>query len=109
MLGHIRRQPIGRIIANTRTLVYNMDRGIRASERVFHAVKKHIPDGKIKKKHFFTREIFFTSKPSSRSLSIPACDSNGFFPSFKARRRFEKLVAGNAPDAPDAPRGVNRF
>ena len=26
-----------------------MDRGIRASARVFHAVKEHIPDGKIKK------------------------------------------------------------
>ena len=49
MLGHIRRQPIGRIIANTRTLVYNIDRGIRTTGRVFHAMKKHIPDGKIKK------------------------------------------------------------
>ena len=49
MLGHIRRQPIGRIIANTRTFVSNIDRGIRTSGRVFNAVKKHIPDGKIKK------------------------------------------------------------
>ena len=49
MLGHIRRQPIGRIIANTRALVSNLDRGIRTTSRVFHAVKQHIPDGKIKK------------------------------------------------------------
>ena len=49
MLRHISRQPIGRIIANTRTFVSNMDRGIRASGRVFHAVKEHMPDGKIKK------------------------------------------------------------
>ena len=49
MLGHIRRQPIGRIIANTRALVSNLDRGIRTTSRVFHAVKEHIPDGKIKK------------------------------------------------------------
>ena len=49
MLGHIRRQPIGRIIANTRALVSNLDKGIRTTSRVFHAVKEHIPDGKIKK------------------------------------------------------------
>ena len=49
MLGNIRRQPIGRIIANTRALVSNLDRGIRTTSRVFHAVKEHIPDGKIKK------------------------------------------------------------
>ena len=49
MLGHIRRQPIGRIIANTRTLVSNIDRGIRTTGRVFNVVKHHIPDGKIKK------------------------------------------------------------
>ena len=49
MLGHIGRQPIGRIIANTRTLVSNIDRGIRTTSRVFHVVKEHIPDGKIKK------------------------------------------------------------
>ena len=49
MLGHIRRQPLGRIIANTRTLVSNIDRGIRTTGRVFNAVKEHIPDGKIKK------------------------------------------------------------
>ena len=49
MLGRIARQPIGRIVANTRTLVSNIDRGIRTTGRVFNAVKQHIPDGKIKK------------------------------------------------------------
>ena len=49
MLGHIRRQPIGRIIANTRTLLSNIDKGIRTTGRVFNAVKEHMPDGKIKK------------------------------------------------------------
>jgi hypothetical protein len=49
MLGHIRRQPIGKIIAHTRTLVSNLDRGIRTTAHVFNAVKKHLPDGKIKK------------------------------------------------------------
>ena len=49
MLGNIRRQPIGRIISNTRALISNLDRGIRTTSRVFHAVKEHIPDGKIKK------------------------------------------------------------
>ena len=49
MLGNIRRQLIGRIIANTRALVSNLDRGIRTTSRVFHAVKEHIPNSKIKK------------------------------------------------------------
>ena len=40
-------------------------------------------------------------------LRIPGCDSNGFFPSFKARGRSKNFVAGNAPDAPDALNPLN--
>ena len=49
MLGHIQRQPLGKIIAHTRTIVGNIDKGIRTTGRVFNAVKQHLPDGRIKK------------------------------------------------------------
>ena len=50
---------------------------------------------------------------SSESLDhkkgiFPRCDSNGFFPSFKAREKSKKIVVGNAPDQPDEPSDVNK-
>ena len=49
MFGRIPRQRIGNIVAHTRTVVSNIDKGIRTAHHVFKAVKQHIPDGKIKK------------------------------------------------------------
>ena len=49
MFGSIPRHRIGSVISQTKSIVGNIDRGIRTASRVYHAVKQHVPDGKIKK------------------------------------------------------------
>ena len=61
--------------------------------------------------HFFLslKTVVITFIHCPYIFFIPGCDSNGFFSSFKARRKSQKFVAGNAPDQPDEPGDVNRL
>ena len=49
MFASIPRQRLGSVLSRTKAIVGNIDRGIRTAARVYHAVKEHVPDGKIKK------------------------------------------------------------
>ena len=49
MFARITKHRLGSAIGRTRTIIGNIDRGIRTAARVYHAVKDHVPDSKIKK------------------------------------------------------------
>ncbi len=40
---------IGQLACQTKHMIGSIDRGLRTTSKVYHAVKQHIPDGKIKK------------------------------------------------------------
>jgi hypothetical protein len=46
---HVGVRRIGQLAGQARQMIGSIDRGIRTTSRVYHAVKEHIPDGKIKK------------------------------------------------------------
>ena len=49
MFASIPRQRLGSVLSHTKAIVGSIDRGIRTTARVYHAVKEHVPDGKIKR------------------------------------------------------------
>ncbi len=46
---HVIPQRIGQMANTARRVIGSVDKGIRTTNRVFQAVKQHIPDGRIKK------------------------------------------------------------
>ena len=40
---------IGQLACRAKHMIGNIDRGIRTAGKVYHAVKEHVPEGRIKK------------------------------------------------------------
>ena len=47
-LFHVTRSRLGQSIGHAKTMIGSIDKGIRAARRVYHAVREHVPDGKMK-------------------------------------------------------------
>ena len=45
---HVTPHRIGQLVVKGRNMISNLDRGIRTASKVYHAVKEHVPPGKIK-------------------------------------------------------------
>ena len=45
---HVTPQRLGQAVAQTRSMIGRVDRGVRIAGKVFHAVKEHLPPSKIK-------------------------------------------------------------
>ena len=46
---HVTPHRIGQLVLRGRSMVSQLDRGMRTASKVYHAVKEHVPEGKIKK------------------------------------------------------------
>lgn len=46
---HVTPHRIGQLVYKARSTISNLDRGMRTASRVYHAVKQHVPEGKIKR------------------------------------------------------------
>ena len=46
---HVTPHRIGQLVGHARHMIGNVDKGVRMTGRVFHAVKENIPDSKIKR------------------------------------------------------------
>ena len=46
---HVTPHRIGQLACRAKHMIGSLDRGIRTASRVYHAVKEHVPDGKIKR------------------------------------------------------------
>ena len=46
---HVTPHRIGQLVCKARSTISNLDRGMRTASRVYHAVKQHVPEGKIKR------------------------------------------------------------
>ena len=46
---HVSPHRIGQLACRAKHMIGSLDRGIRTASRVYHAVKEHVPDSKIKR------------------------------------------------------------
>ena len=46
---HVSPHRIGQLVLKGRSMISQLDRGMRTASKVYHAVKEHVPEGKIKK------------------------------------------------------------
>ena len=46
---HVTPHRIGQLVLRGRSMVSQLDRGMRTASKVYHVVKQHVPEGKIKR------------------------------------------------------------
>ena len=45
---HVTPHRIGQLVLRGRSMISNLDRGMRTTSKLYHAVKEHVPPGAIK-------------------------------------------------------------